>query len=161
MLFAFCQWLEQSPVGATIHESTWQFPLLETVHILGIVLLVGGTSIVDLRLTGLALTDEPVSKLARQFLPWAWAGLILQIITGVLLFASEATKMYGNPWLEIKLVLLLVACINAMLFHFMAYRGVGKWDSDPVAPLPARAAGTLSILLWIGVVAAGRWIGYA
>jgi hypothetical protein len=144
-IFGICQWLEQTVVGTSIRES---------------LLLVGATSILDLRLMGLTFRDEPVSKLAERFLPWAWAGFAIQVITGLLLFSSEATKMYGNLGFEIKMLLIVVAGINAFVFHSIAYQSVGKWDNDPVAPLSARAAGLISILLWFGIVAAGRWIAY-
>jgi len=121
---------------------------------------VGATSILDLRLMGLTFKDEAVSKLAQRFLPWAWAGFIIQVITGVLLFASEATKMYGNLGFQIKMLLIVVAGLNAFVFHSIAYQSVGKWENDPVAPLSARFAGLFSILLWFGIVAAGRWIAY-
>jgi len=159
-LFAFCQWLEQTPVGTSVRDSLWLFPIIETVHIFGIILLVGATSILDLRLMGLTFKDEAVSKLAQRFLPWAWAGFIIQVITGVLLFASEATKMYGNLGFQIKMLLIVVAGLNAFVFHSIAYQSVGKWENDPVAPLSARFAGLFSILLWFGIVAAGRWIAY-
>ena len=113
-IFAICQWLEQTTVGTSIRESLWLFPIIETVHIFGIILLVGATSILDLRLMGLTFRDEPVSKLAERFLPWAWAGFLIQVVTGLLLFSSEATKMYGNLGFDIKMLLILVAGINAL-----------------------------------------------
>ncbi len=64
-VIAICQWLEQTGVGTSIRESLWLFPIIETIHIFGIILLVGATSILDLRLMGLTFRDEPVSKLAR------------------------------------------------------------------------------------------------
>jgi hypothetical protein len=160
LLFAFCQWLEQTSVGTTIRESLWLFPVIETVHIFGIILLVGGTSILDLRLMGLAFRDEPVSKLSGRFLPWAWAGFFIQVTTGGLMFSSEATKMYGNLGFQVKMLMILAAGLNAFIFHSLAYQSVGKWDKDPVAPVSARIAGLLSILFWFGIVAAGRWIAY-
>ncbi len=159
-IITICQWLEQTAVGKSIRESLWLFPIIETVHIFGIILLVGATSILDLRLMGLTFRDESVSKLAGRFIPWALAGFVIQITPGLLLFASEATKMYGNLGFEIKMLLIVVAGINALIFHSVAYQSVGKWDNDPVAPLAARAAGLISILLWFGIVAAGRWIAY-
>jgi len=159
-LYAICEWLEQTAVGSSVRDSLWLFPIIETVHIFGIILLVGGTSILDLRLMGLTFREEPVSKLAKRFLPWAWAGFIIQVTTGGLLFSSEATKMYGNLGFQIKMLLIVVAGLNAFVFHTIAYQSVGKWENDPVAPLSARAAGLLSILLWFGIVAAGRWIAY-
>ena len=158
--FQICQWLEQSLVGTSVRDSLWMFPVIETVHIFGIILLVGGTSILDLRLMGLTFRDESVSKLAGRFIPWALAGFVIQVTTGFLLFSSEATKMYGNIGFRIKMSLIVVAGLNALIFHAVAYQSVGKWDKDPVGPLSARAAGLVSILLWFGIVAAGRWIAY-
>jgi hypothetical protein len=160
LIFAICQWLEQTTVGSSVRESLWLFPIIETVHIFGIILLVGATSILDLRLMGLTFRDESVSKLAARFIPWALAGFIIQVCTGLLLFSSEATKMYDNVGFKVKMCLILVAGINALVFHSVAYQSVGKWDNDPVGPLSARAAGLISILLWFGIVAAGRWIAY-
>jgi hypothetical protein len=138
----------------------WLFPIIETIHIIGIAMLVGSTSILDLRLMGLTYREQPVSKLAWRFLPWAWVGFVLQVITGGLLFASEATKMYDNLGFRIKMLLIVVAGLNALVFHSIAYQSVGKWENDRVAPLSARAAGLISILLWFGIVFFGRWIAY-
>ena len=159
-IYTICAWLEQTTVGTAVRDSLWLFPIIETVHIFGIVLLVGSTSILDLRLMGLTFREEPVSKLAQRFLPWTWAGFVIQVITGILLFASEATKMYDNLGFQIKMVLIVVAGLNAFIFHSIAYQSVGKWENDPVAPMSARVAGFLSIVLWFGIVAAGRWIAY-
>jgi len=160
LISVICQWLEHTSVGTAIRESLWLFPVIETVHIFGIILLVGGTSILDLRLMGLTFREEPVTKLARRFLPWAWAGFIIQVTTGLLMFASEATKMYINTAFQIKMLMILAAGVNAFVFHSLAYQSVGKWEKDPVAPLSARIAGLISILFWFGIVAAGRWIAY-
>jgi hypothetical protein len=160
MLYQFCFWLESTSAGTEIRESLWLFPVIETVHIFGIICLVGSTSIFDLRLMGLAFKQDTVSALAERFLPWTWAGFVIQVATGILLFASEATKMYDNRAFQVKMLLILAAGINALVFHSLAYKSVGKWEHDPVAPFSARFAGTFSILLWFAIVAAGRWIAY-
>ena len=116
-LYTICVWLEQTGVGTAVRDSTWLFPIIETVHIVGIVLLVGSTSVLDLRLMGLTLREKPVSKLAWRFLPWAWVGFVVQVITGGLLLASEATKMYDNLGFQIKMLLIVVAGLNALVFH--------------------------------------------
>jgi hypothetical protein len=156
----FCRWLQQTSWATAIRDSLWLFPIIETLHIFGIVALVGSTSILDLRLMGLTFREEPVSKLARRFLPWTWFGFFVQISTGLLMFASEALKMYGNWAFVMKMILIGVAGLNAFVFHSLAYRSVDKWDNDPIAPVSARIAGTVSILLWFGIVALGRWIAY-
>src|SRR6202021_2610051 len=147
LFLVFCRWLDHTAVGTAIRESVWMFPVIETLHIFGIISLVGGTSILDLRLMGLTFRDEPVSKLAKRFLPWAWFGFIVQVVTGILMFASESAKMYGNWAFQIKMLLILMAGVNAIVFHSLAYQTVDKWDRDPVAPLSPRLAGKLSSLL--------------
>ncbi len=159
-ILTFCKWLEQTSVGSAVRESLWLFPAIETFHLFGIILLVGSTVAFDVRLLALAMREQPVSKLAARLLPWAWSGFAVQVATGALLFASEATKCYGNPAFRIKMLLLLLAGVNALVFHVTAYRKVAAWDNSLAAPLGAKFAGGCSILLWFGIVAAGRWIGF-
>jgi hypothetical protein len=159
-MVAFCQWLEGSAFGTAIHQSLWLFPLIETAHLFGIILLVGATSALDLRLIGLALIEEPVSRIAGRLLPWAWVGLTIQVTTGFCLFASEATRCWENPAFRIKMAMLVLAGLNAFVFHQTVYRRVASWDEARVTPVAAKFAGCCSILLWFGIVAAGRWIAF-
>jgi hypothetical protein len=159
-MFAFCQWLENSSWATAIHQSLWLFPMLETAHLFGIVSLVGATSALDLRLMGLTMKGEPVSRIAGRLLPWAWAGLTIQVVTGFCLFASEATRCFENKAFRIKMVMLILAGLNALIFHQTVYRRVATWDAAPATPLGAKFAGCCSILLWFGIVAAGRWIAF-
>jgi hypothetical protein len=160
MLFTFCQWLENTSLGTAVRESGWLFPTIETGHLFGIISLVASTSILDLRLLNLAFRRESVSNLAAKCLAWAWAGFAVQVVTGFLLFSSEATKMYSSRVFQIKMLLILLAGLNGLAFHMLAYRKVAQWDEAPVTPLSAKFAGCVSILLWFGIVAAGRWISY-
>ncbi|MGI0134678.1 MAG: DUF6644 family protein [Candidatus Micrarchaeaceae archaeon] len=160
-LYSLCYWLENTLMGRSIHDSVWLFPVIETIHLFGVVILVGFASVMDLRLMGVAFKDYTVSMVARRFLPWIWAGFAVQVVTGVLLFSSEAAKMYGSDVFLVKMLLIAVAGLNAFVFHVLAYRSVGKWENDPIAPFSARFAGTFSILLWFGIVGAGRWIAYS
>jgi hypothetical protein len=159
-MIGLCKWMEHTSVGNAVRNSLWLFPIIETLHLFGIVLLVGSTSALDLRLLGLALRNQPTSQVAARLLPWAWAGFLVQIVTGLLLFSSEATKCYTNIAFRLKMLLILLAGVNAMVFHWTAYRSVGKWDTSASTPLGAKVAGALSILFWFGIVAAGRWIAF-
>src|SRR5215472_14035592 len=96
-MLEFCQWLDQSSVGTAIRQSLWLFPAIETVHLLGMATLVGTITVLDLRLLGWAARQQPVSRFAVRLIPWAWIGFGVQVVTGVLLFSSEAVKIYGNP----------------------------------------------------------------
>jgi hypothetical protein len=159
-MIGLCKWLEQTSIGTAVRDSLWLFPTIETLHLFGIVLLVGSTSALDLRLLGLSLRNQSVSTVAARLLPWAWVGFVVQIVTGILLFSSEATKCYVNLAFRLKMLMILLAGVNAMVFHWTAYRSVGKWDDAPSTPIGAKLAGSFSILLWFGIVAAGRWIAF-
>lgn len=159
-MLSLCKWLEQTSIGMAVRNSLWLFPTIETLHLFGIVLLVGSTSALDLRLLGLSLRNQSVSQVAARLLPWAWVGFTVQITTGMLLFSSEATRCYTNPAFRLKMLMIFLAGVNAMVFHYTAYRSVGKWDDAPTTPMGAKLAGSFSILLWFGIVAAGRWIAF-
>ncbi len=156
---AICSWLENTRLGLGISQSVWIFPGIEMVHMFGIVVLVGAPSILDMRLLGLMLRDEPVSKLARATLRWAWISFTVMIVTGALMFVAEATKCYNSAPFRLKMVMIALAGLNALIFHSFAYRGVKRWEIG-VTPFAAKFAGALSILFWFGIVAAGRWIAF-
>jgi len=134
--------------------------VIETVHVLAITLLAGTVAAVDLRLLGLILRREKVADVAGQVLPLTWAGFAVMLITGVLLFVSEAQKSYGNMAFRAKMVLLILAGVNPLIFHFTIYRRVGTWDDAAVVPRRARAAAIASLTLWSGIIIAGRAIAY-
>jgi hypothetical protein len=122
--------------------------------------LVGTISVLDLRLLGWAGRQRQVSQLAANLIPWAWVGFSVQVITGVLLFSSEAVKIYGNPAFRLKMLLLLVAGVQALVFQTMVSQKLPAWDARPSLPLAAKLIGLSSILLWVGIVTAGRFIGF-
>jgi hypothetical protein len=159
-LLPFCKWLEQSWVGGGVRESLWLFPAIETVHLLGMAALVGTVSVFDLRLLGWVMRGKRVSELGARLLPWAWAGFVVQVITGVILFSSEAVKVYGNPAFRVKMLLIVLAGAHALIFHWGVEQDVAVLDGSAVLPAKAKVAGGTSILLWIAIVAAGRFIGF-
>lgn len=159
-LLELCKWLDQTAVGAAIRESLWLFPAIETLHLLGMAALVGTVAVLDLRLLGWVMRRERVSALVGKLLPWVWAGFTVQVVTGALLFSSEAVKVYSNPAFRLKMLLILLAGIHAFIFHWIVYRDVANWDDSALLPLKAKLSGFASILLWVGIVAAGRFIGF-
>jgi len=136
------------------------FPIIETVHVLAITLLAGTVAVVDLRLLGLVLKRERVSQIAGQVLPLTWVGFIAMFVSGILLFMAEAAKSYANPAFRIKMLLLVVAGVNPLIFHSTIYRRVSAWDESPVTPWRARLTAALSLTLWSGIIVAGRAIAY-
>jgi len=158
-LHALCQGLEQLPFAREIRESDWMFPTLETVHVIALTIVVGTILSVDIRLLGRGLRNGAFTALARELLPWTWVGFVIASIAGLLMFSSKAVTYAANGPFQVKLLLLLLAGLNMVVFHRLGMRNIGEWDTRP-PPLSARLAGAASILLWIGVVAAGRWIGF-
>ena len=161
--YMFCEALETTWLHRFM-QTAWIFPVVETVHVAGMTLLVGSIALFDLRLLGLAMKGQSVSRLADRLLPSTWTAFAIMVVTGSLLLTTSPTtgQVYcPNPALHIKLVLMSLACVNMAVFHFTVYRHVREWDKAYVTPLGAKLAGSFSVLLWAGVVVAGRWIGFA
>jgi hypothetical protein len=138
-----CQWLNDTGLATAIRESDLMFPVIETVHVLAITLLAGTVAIVDLRLLGLILKRERVSEVAGQVLPLTWAGFAVMLLSGLLLFLAEAAKSYTNTAFRLKMLLMMIAGINPLIFHATVYRGVASWDQSPVVPRRARGGGAI------------------
>ena len=160
-LLGACEWLQSLPLTSGIKHSAWQFPVIESIHSLALSCMLWPAAILDLRLLGVVMPRRPVSEVAEQFLPWVWTGFTVMLLTGSMLFASEAVKCYRSPFFRTKLVLLALAGLNALLFHKTVFRNVDKWDRDSSTPFRAKLAGAGSLLIWIGVVAMGRALAYA
>jgi uncharacterized membrane protein len=122
--------------------------------------VVGTVAVVDLRLLGLIMKNEPVSRIARQVLPWTWAGFAVMFVSGVLLSIAEAATNYFNWAFRVKLILLILVGINPLIFHLTVYRKVNTWDVANVTPTRARAAAVCSLALWASIIVAGRLIAY-
>ncbi len=156
----FCSWLEATTVATAIRENALLFPTIESVHVVAITLMFGTIAIVDLRLLCLGSMQSCVSKITASLLPWTWGAFALAATTGSLLFASNATAYAHNTFFRLKLLLMLGAAANMLVFHSTGMKSLQTWDTDPRTPLSARTAGALSLLIWVAVVACGRWIGF-
>lgn len=157
-LSAFWSQLEELPISQHIGESWW-FPLLESIHVVAITLVVGSILMVDLRLIGVAARGYRVSRMSNEIVPWTWVAFIVAVVTGIGLFVTRAATYMENPAFQIKLVLIALAGVNMMLFHFGVFRGVASWD-ESATPGIAKASAALSLLFWSGVILAGRWTGH-
>lgn len=142
-----------------IRESDWLFPTIETVHVFALVLVVGTIMTVDLRLLGLTNKERPFSQVASEMLPWTWVAFTVAALAGMMMFSSKALTYYANIPFRLKMICLLLAGINMVMFHWLGTRRLEAWDRGP-PPRAARFAGGASLLLWTMIVAAGRWIGF-
>jgi uncharacterized membrane protein len=160
LILRLCAWLESTHVATVIRESTWLFPTIETIHVLSIVLVVGSITMFDLRLLNLASRDRSVTEVYDDVMPWTRASFICAAIAGSLLFSSSATKYYHNVPFRMKMCVLLLAGINTAYFEFWTRRSIADWNHAERTPRAAKLAGGISLVLWILVVACGRWIGF-
>lgn len=159
-MLPYIEWLEGTWPSTLIRDAKWLFPMIEMVHLFGIVTLVGTTLALDLRLMDLWLRRWPVSLLAGSLLPWSWVGFAVMVLTGSGLFISDPVRFFYNDSFRVKMVLIMLAGMNAFVFQRTAYRSVVQWDLNTDTPRGAKVAGLCSLVLWFGIVAAGRWIAF-
>jgi hypothetical protein len=152
--------LESTALATRIRESLLLFPMLESFHVIGLTMVFGTIAIIDLRLLGLASTHRPFTRIATDVLKWTWAAFGLTLITGALMFTTNAGVYFHNSYFRSKMLLLLLAGINMLVFELTAGRSVEQWDKNGSAPLSGKTMAALSIVLWISIIFLGRWIGF-
>jgi hypothetical protein len=156
-LLPFIQWCEGSWLGSAIRTSPWAFAVIESVHLLALAAIGGAVLIVDLRLLGFGLRDQPISRIARDAFPWLIGSLAIMLITGIGLFLSEATKCYYSTPFWVKMTTLVVATLFAYTIRRrVAFAGEGQFGGTTRV-----IVALMSIALWFTVAASGRWIGFS
>lgn len=151
----FAMWLSGTTLSMALTDSTWAFPAIESVHVIAITLVFGSIAIVDLRLLGLASRERDPHDLIRSILPITWIAFALAAVTGVLLFVANPISYSANFYFLGKMILLLLAGLNMILFHLFAHRHL-----DRAGAILPKLSGGASLTLWVVVVAFGRWIGF-
>jgi uncharacterized membrane protein len=159
-LDAWLRWLQDTDVGTAIRENGALFPWVEALHVLALTAVVGCISFLDLRLLGWASRDRAVRAVLADVLPCTWSAFALAVVTGALLFSSNALTYAHNSFFRAKVVLLVLLGVNTLVFGRFTTRDIEVWDRAPRPPLRVRASGALSLTLWIAVVICGRWIGF-
>jgi hypothetical protein len=152
-------WLESSGIAVAMREWTWLYPIVEIAHIIGFVVLVGAAFLFDLRLLGVSRV-LPVTHLGRHLLRWSRVSLLVVVPTGFLMFMTNATKMAGNPVFRIKLILIVFAGINALVFRLWISSSVEYWDVHESSPPAAKLSAVFSLAVWSAVISCGRLIAF-
>jgi hypothetical protein len=148
---SFFRWCAHTAVGQYIGQSLWGFAILETVHILGLTLLLGSVFVLNLTVLGLGM-KTPAKKLVRDLAPVLLAGLFLSLASGIPMFMSAAVGYAMNPAMTVKLVLLAAALVIQLAIHLVP----GMYDGTRLG----RTAACVSILFWFGIAYAGRAIAF-
>jgi hypothetical protein len=157
MLYPFFEWCEATAIGDAIRTSLWAFAVIESVHLLGLAAIGGSVLVVDLRMLGIGLRRQPVAEVARNAFPWLVGSLAVMLVTGVALFLSEAIKCYYSTPFWVKMGSLALA----MPFTFTVRRKVTLADEASIRPIWYKVVALVSLSLWFGVGAGGRWIGFS
>ena len=155
---SFLEWLQFTPVASWVAETLWAYPLLETLHTAGMALLIGALGLINLRILGYK-PDLPILG-TLDLLPLAWLGFAVNAISGTLLFTSDAVFFFSSYTFRIKMVLIVLAGINAYVLGRKVFREVRLTGSNVDASRGVRWAAGSSLLFWMGAIIAGRLIAY-
>ena len=154
------KWLAATPLSHTIQNAGWVIPTLQTIHILSVAVLFSSAVLVDLRLWRALQRDVPLADVARRFLPTIWPVLLILLITGSLLIVAEPQRSLLNTSFYIKMTLLAFAVLLTAGLQWSLRAAPEFWDKDRWRRIAGRFAATVSILVWCGILFAGRWIAY-
>jgi hypothetical protein len=152
------EWMEGTFIADTVRTIGWVYPALESAHYIGIASLVGGIMLIDMRLLGVA-PRLPIATMIT-LLPWVWAGFFINLFSGGIIFIYGATAFGPSGAFQLKMLLMVLAGVNALLFDVAARRGSNSWVITGEVPTYVKGIATLSFVLWIGVVTTGRWMAY-
>ena len=159
-LMQLAAWLESTAPATMVRESQWGFAIAVAVHLMALTVSVGVVIWWDMRLLGVRMRSVPVTQVYRRLMPIAFAGFVIMAASGLLLLAGYATAAYGNLYFRVKMAALVLAAVNAAVYHRVTERTVVNWDQGVRPPLGARFAGITSVVLWISVIFAGRMMSY-
>ena len=148
------------PSSVALRESLDLYSWILVSHVVSMAVFAGLVLMMDLRLLGIGNMRTPFSQLQRRLFPWQMAAMTASAITGLLLVYAEPMRFYGSFPFWIKVVLMVLASINAMAFHYTTLLTVDRWDIERVLPFGARLAGAVGLALWASVVVSGRLIAY-
>ena len=154
--YPFFEWHNTSWLGQKISDSIWYFPAIETVHILAMCIMFGALLVLNLRLLGLGMTKQPLPLLAKTLMPFVNWGLVLMLISGYAMFTSEALKDFSNDGFKFKM-----ACLAGILiWQYTVYGWLLRQDDAKRSKALGAVAAMVNFVLWFGVGAGGRAIGF-
>ena len=157
MIESFCDWLANTPLSLKIQTVMWIIPAVQTVHILCVALVMSCMAMMDLRLIGVAGRKYPISRTVARFVPWVWGALPVLLASGTILTIGEPSRELLNPYFRAKMLMLAIVIVITFVVQRKNKKDVNYWDARRFA---STSAGVVSLLLWVGIVSAGRWIAY-
>jgi hypothetical protein len=157
---AFLKSLEDSGLANSLRGSLYYFPFLESIHVMALGVVFGTILVVDVLELGIATTHRPFTRMSTELLRITWGAFAVSALTGSLMFITNARVYAHNTSFRVKMLLLALAGLNMAVFHLTAGRSVASWDQAAAAPRAGRITAGISLALWLGVILAGRVIGF-
>jgi hypothetical protein len=155
----FLQRIQDSGLSTAFRESSYVWGIVDGVHVIGLCIFLGMLLFWELRLFNVGFRSATVAETWERLSPWIFVGFAIMVFSGVTLFAGEPVRYYGNVFFRIKAVALVLAGVNALVFHRTVGRNLGQWETRPL-PRSAHAVGVVSVTLWVLIVFCGRLIAY-
>ncbi|MDB5808162.1 MAG: hypothetical protein JWN94_284 [Betaproteobacteria bacterium] len=156
----FCAWIEQTSLSQAIQVTSWSVPAVQTVHILAIAAIMASVLFLNLRLLGVVGRDRPLSEVSARLRPIIWWTLPVLLVSGTFLIVGEPVRSLENPIFQLKMFLLVTVIIVTLSYQAPLNRDSNFWDATSGRRGAIKAIAVLSLVLWVGIVCAGRWIAY-
>jgi uncharacterized membrane protein SirB2 len=157
MIESFCEWLSNTSVSLTIQTVMWIIPAVQTLHILCVAIVMSSMAMLDLRLIGVAGRRQSISEMVGRFVPWVWGALPVLLTSGIILIIGEPSRELLNPYFRAKMAMLATVIAITFVVQRQNKKDVHYWEGRRAF---AACIGLASLLLWVGIVTAGRWIAY-
>ena len=159
-LHDFCLWLEHTPMSHTIQTFSWIVPVVQTVHILAIAAVMGSVLMINLRLVGVLGRDQPLPHFSARFLPVIWWVLPVLLASGIIMIVGEPVRSLESPIFQLKMCLVVAAIAITLGFQIWLGKNPSFWDVSAGRSGASLIIAVPSLVLWVGIVFAGRWIAY-
>jgi hypothetical protein len=157
MIREFCDWLSQTPLSITMQNTSWIVPALQVIHILSVSILMAAMIMLDLRMIGVVQRRQTIAQTASRFLPWLWPALGVLALTGALLTITEPSRELMSPAFRAKMIMIVLGGALALTIGRALRRDARFWDDHAGAAI---LVASFSLVLWLGILTAGRWIAY-
>jgi len=151
-------WLEQTQMSRIIQVHDWIIPTVQSIHILAISAVAASALMINLRLLRVYAVDQPLQDILARFLPFIWWPLIVLLLTGTVMIVGESPRSLKNPAFQLKMTLLVAAIVTTAIYQHILRRNPAFVTTGGRAG--AAALASVSMLLWVGIIFAGRWIAY-
>lgn len=153
---AFLETVGETPLSQLLQNVRWLIPLIQSTHILALSLVFVSAVVVDLRILGVAGRSQTLPSMTARFLPWVGWGVLVLLATGILLMIAEPRRALLNPFFQLKMAALVVVGLMTWAIARAADRGWTEQGRRSVAGCVAVG----SLILWLAIIALGRWIAY-